>query len=66
MTQTICPTRYTLYSETSAIRFSAKMSIKWAVMVVAQLVERLIPTPEIRSSNAVWANFIHYQLYNNG
>ena len=34
----------------------------WAV-VVAQLVERLLPTPEISSSNPVINNFIYYQLF---
>ena len=31
-------------------------------MLVAQLVERLLPTPEIRCSNPVIGNIIYYQL----
>ena len=33
-------------------------------VVVAQLVELLLPTPEIQGSNPVINNFIYYQLYN--
>ena len=33
-------------------------------VVVAQLVERLLPTPEVRGSNPVTGNiYVHYQLY---
>ena len=33
-------------------------------VVVAQLVERLLPTPEIRGSNTDIDNFSYQQLYN--
>ena len=39
-----------------------KIDYRQAV-VVAQLVERLLQTPEIRGSNPVTGNFIYYQLY---
>ena len=35
---------------------------EWAV-VVAQLVERSLPEPEINGSNPVIGNFIYYKLY---
>ena len=34
----------------------------WRTEVVAQLIERLLPTAEIRGSNSVIGKFIYYQL----
>ena len=40
-----------------------EIEIPFVAVVVAQLVEQLPSSPEIRSSNPDMDNFIYYQLY---